>query len=89
MDGLVKAAGQGESLPTRVTTTIFPRDEALHDAPLAWQRLQAQVPTGAPITAIAFSLNHVGQLITRAADVFAVGGSCRCGGSRRPDWGRG
>ncbi len=76
MDGLVKAAGQGESLPTRVTTTIFPREEDLHDAQLAWQRLRAQVPKGSLITAVDYYLAHAGHVIKdcdalEAIDAFA------------------
>lgn len=72
MDGLVKAAGQGESLPTRVTTTLFPRDEDLHDAQLAWQRLRAQVPNGSLITAVDYYLTHAGHVIKDCAALEAI-----------------
>lgn len=52
MNGLLAAAGQGESSPQRLANTIFPTDAELHEAELAWQRLRAQVLKGSLVTAI-------------------------------------
>lgn len=63
MNGLLAAAGQGESSRRRVTTTNFPLDTDLHEAELAWARLRAQVPKGSLITAVDYYLAHAGHVI--------------------------
>ena len=74
MNGLIEHAGQGESLPTRLTTTTFARDEDLQDAQLAWQRLRAQVPKGSLTTVVDYYLSQAGQVIKDGDALAAVAG---------------
>ncbi|MDO8587622.1 MAG: hypothetical protein Q7T82_11340 [Armatimonadota bacterium] len=74
MNGLVAAAGQGESSPRRVATTIFPLDTDLHEAELAWQRLRAQDPKGSLVTAVDYYLVHAGHVIRDGDAAEAVEG---------------
>ena len=63
MDGLIDAADQGESSPTRPANTIFPTNDELREAELAWKRLRAKLPEGSLVTAVDYYLEHAGKVI--------------------------
>ncbi len=51
-DVILRASVQGQSLPLRSTITRFPDEESLHDAELAYGRLQAKLPGASLVVAV-------------------------------------